>query len=86
MCKIFSDYVNTYLLRMERAKKGVSAKEMAECIGKSSPTSYYNIENGEVEARITDMVRISHKLGKPVEYFFNLKLQDSCSLEETTAS
>jgi DNA-binding XRE family transcriptional regulator len=79
----FSEYVNREALRRERFAKGFTAEHMAECLGKSSPSSYTNIENGIIEPKISDMVVISKVLEKPVGYFFNLELQDSQNSEQS---
>lgn len=73
----FSKYVNSENLRRERFAKKLTALDMAVKLGKSSASSYTNIENGIVEPKISDMNIISETLGKPVEYFFNIKLQET---------
>jgi DNA-binding XRE family transcriptional regulator len=79
----YSEYVNREALRRERYGKEYTAEYMASKLGKSSPSSYTNIENGIIEPKITDMVAISKVLGKPVSYFFNIELQDSQSDKES---
>lgn len=70
-------YVNTEELRKARSKCGKSCDDMAELMGFKSPISYYNIEVGIVEPKITQMIRIASILGKSVAKFFNLKLQEN---------
>jgi transcriptional regulator with XRE-family HTH domain len=75
----YTEYVNREALRRERFAKQLTAEAMAKSLGKSSASSYTNIENGIVEPKISDMVIISKVLEKPVGYFFNLGLQESQS-------
>ena len=79
----YRKYVNTENLRRERYSKKISSAKMAEVIGKKSKCSYMNIENGVVEPKITDMIKISEFLGEPIEYFFNLKVHSSCTNNES---
>lgn len=71
----FSKYVNTKELRKTRLKRKLNYKDMAEMLGFKSEISYYNLEVGIVEPKITQMVKISDILSKPVQSLFNLKLQ-----------
>ncbi len=71
----FSRYVNTEELKRCRQKKKLNYKNMAEKLGFKSEISYYNIEVGIVEPKITQMISISEILEKPIQKFFNLKLQ-----------
>lgn len=80
----FSDFVFTENLRRERYIKKISLFEMAQKLGKKSPSSYMNIENGLVEPRLSDMLKVSEILNGSIENFFNLKLQEtwSCEVDE----
>ncbi|MBR3697736.1 MAG: helix-turn-helix transcriptional regulator [Clostridia bacterium] len=73
----FSEYVNTEELKKTRLKRKLNYKDMAEMLGFKSEISYYNLEVGIVEPKITQMIRISEILGRPVQKFFNLKLQEN---------
>lgn len=73
----FSGYVNTEELKRTRLKRKLNCKDMAEMMGFKSEISYYNLEVGIVEPKITQMIKISEILGKPVQKFFNLKLQEN---------
>lgn len=71
----YSKYVYTDELKRERKNKGLSMENMAELLGFKSKVSYYNIENGISEPRISHINRISKILGKAAKNFFNLKVQ-----------
>ena len=73
----YSIYVNTEELRKVRNKKQKSCKDMAWAMGLKSSVSYYNIEVGIVEPKISQMIKISEILKKPVGKFFNFKLQEN---------
>jgi transcriptional regulator with XRE-family HTH domain len=79
----YSNFVYTERLRRERFAKKITMREMAELLGYKSPTSYMNIENGKVCPKLDKMIEIADLLGKPVEYFFNIKVQDSRTNKET---
>lgn len=68
-------FVNTEELRIERLRKQLTYKNMAEKLGFRSQVSYSNIEKGKVIPKIEQMIQISQILGKPTEYFFNIKVQ-----------
>ncbi|MDY6065301.1 MAG: helix-turn-helix transcriptional regulator [Finegoldia sp.] len=67
----------TEKLKEERIKNGLTYSDMAEKLGYKSKTSYMNIEKGFVNPSIDTMNKISEILKKPVQYFFNLKVQDN---------
>lgn len=73
--KKYSEYVNTDELKKIRTQKKKTYEDMSEMLGLKSPVSYYYIETGYVEPKISQMVKIASYLGKPVKNFFNLKLQ-----------
>lgn len=68
----FIGYVNRDNLRETRKKKNVRVTEILKALGLSSSVSYYNIENGLTEPKISQMVIISQMLDEPVTNFFNL--------------
>ena len=72
-------FVNSERLKIERYKKKLNIKKMSQLLGWNSPASYKNIEDGIVEPRISIMIKISKILGKPVIYFFNFDVQESCT-------
>jgi transcriptional regulator with XRE-family HTH domain len=76
----YSEYVNTELLRQERYVKRITMAKMAQLLGKKSESSYSNLENGVVEAKISDINKVAEILDKPAVYFFRLKVQESCTL------
>lgn len=71
----YSEYVYTDNLKEARKSKRITAQKMAELLGLNSKVSYYNIENGETEPRITTILEISKILGKSPSNFFKLKVQ-----------
>lgn len=68
----YSMYVKTEKIKNERKKKKKTIKDMSVNLGFKSPISYYNLEVGIVEPKISQMINLSKILGKPVNYFFNL--------------
>lgn len=73
----YSMYVNTEELKKARTKNKKNYEDMAIEMGMKSPISYYNIEVGIVEPKISQMIKISQILNKPIGKIFNLKLQDN---------
>lgn len=73
----YSKYVNTEELRKTRTKKGKTCGDMSKEMGMKSPVSYYNIEAGIVEPKISQMIKISEILKRPAQKFFNFKLQEN---------
>ena len=71
----YSEFVNTSEIKKTRLNKNISAQKMAEMLGLNSKVSYYNIENGETEPRITIILKMSKILGKSPTKFFNFKVQ-----------
>lgn len=74
--KKYAMYVNTEELKKARNGKQKTYEDMAQKMGMKSPISYYNIEVGVVEPKISQMIRISQILNKPIGKIFNLKLQE----------
>jgi len=58
-----------------RKKKGLSIIDMARLLGFKSKVTYYNIENGISEPKISNINDISIILGKSAKNFFNFKVQ-----------
>lgn len=73
----FAKYVNTEELRNSRIKKGKTCVDMSKELGLRSPVSYYNLEVGIVEPKISQMIKVSEILNRPIQKFFNLKLQEN---------
>ena len=73
----YSMYVNTKELKRARYKKRKTYEDMAQSMGLKSPISYYNIEVGIVEPKISQMIKVSEILNKPIGKIFNLKLQEN---------
>lgn len=71
----YSQYVYTEELKRERKNKGLSIIDMAKLLGFKSKVTYYNIENGISEPKISNINNISRILGKSPSKFFNLKVQ-----------
>lgn len=71
----YSQYVYTEELRKERKKQGISMENMAKLLGFKSKVTYYNIENGISEPKISNINEISKILGKSAKNFFNFKVQ-----------
>ena len=57
----YSKYVNTEALKKARKIKGFSHRDMSKLMNLKSPASYYNIENGLVEAKISHINAISDR-------------------------
>lgn len=71
----YSQYVYTEELKRARKKKGLSIIDMAKLLGFKSKVTYYNIENGISEPKISNINDISKILGKSAGSFFNFKVQ-----------
>ena len=71
----YSQYVYTEELKKERKKQGISIEYMAKLLGFKSKATYYNIENGISEPKISNINEISKILGKSAKNFFNFKVQ-----------
>lgn len=71
----YSKYVYTEELKRERKNKGLSIIDMAKLLGFKSKITYYNIENGISEPKISNINQISNILGKSPKNFFNFKVQ-----------
>lgn len=71
----YSKYVNTEKLRNIREAKGFSYRDMSKMMGFKSPATYYNIENGIVEPKISHINSICKILKMPSSNFFNFKVQ-----------
>lgn len=73
----YSKYVNTKELKKERKSKGLSIVDMAKLMGFNSKVTYYNIEVGITEPKISHINKISEILGKAPKNFFNFKVQQN---------
>ena len=60
----YSMYVNTEELKKARLRNNKTYKDMSEEMGLRSPISYYNIEVGNVEPKISQMIKVSQILTK----------------------
>lgn len=70
-------YVNTEQLKKARNKKKKTYEDMSQEMGLKSPISYYNLETGIVEPKISQMIKVSQILNKPIGKIFNFKLQEN---------
>lgn len=77
MLNKYAMYVNTEELKRSRYKYKKNYEDMSTEMGMKSPISYYNIEVGIVEPKISQMIKISEILKRPVSKFFNFKLQEN---------
>lgn len=68
----YSEYVKTENIRNARKGKGITVEEITSKMGLASRVSYYNLETGIVEPRISQMVTLSKILEEPVSNFFAL--------------
>lgn len=71
----YAKYVYTDELKKERKKQGFSITDMANMLGFKSKVTYYNIEVGVAEPKISHINKISSILGKAPKNFFNFKVQ-----------
>ncbi|MBC3899706.1 MAG: helix-turn-helix domain-containing protein [Firmicutes bacterium] len=69
--------VYTEKLKDEREKKGYSYAEMSKLLGYKSPSTYMYIEKGKTTPKLNKMIEISRIFNKPLDYFFNLSVQDN---------
>ena len=70
----YTEFVNTNRLIERRNKLGLSIRAMCKILGLKSSSSYYSIEIGRTEPKISHMINISKILKKPVSYFFNFNV------------
>ena len=68
----FAKYVKTENIRKTRKEKGITVRELQEALGFNSPSSYYYLESGFVEPRISQMAILSQVLDEPASNFFAL--------------
>lgn len=71
----YSKYVYTEELKKERKNKGLSIIDMAKLMGFKSKVTYYNIEIGVTEPKISHINKISMILEKSPRNFFDFKVQ-----------
>lgn len=71
----YAIYVNTEELKKARVKNQKTCEDMSKEMGMKSPVSYYNLEVGIVEPKISQMIKVAEILKKPAYKFFNFKLQ-----------
>lgn len=71
----YSKYIKTEILKEIREQKGFSYRDMSKLMGFKSPASYYNIENGIIEPKISQINLISKILKSPSSKFFNFNVQ-----------
>lgn len=69
--------IYTDRLKKEREKKGYSYADMSTFLGYKSPSTYMYIEKGRTAPKLDVMIAISNILNKPLEYFFNLGVQEN---------
>ena len=67
--------INTEQLKKSRELKGFSHRDMSKFLGAKSSATYYNIETGKVEPKISQALKISKLLKEPISKFFTLKVQ-----------
>ena len=68
----YGKYVKTENIRGARKNKHILIADIIEKMGLTSRVSYYNIENGIVEPRISQMIILSEILGEPITKLFNI--------------
>lgn len=73
----YCDFVYTEELKKARKEKGLSIIDMAKLMGYKSKVTYYNIEIGVTEPKISQIRNISEILGKAPKNFFNFKVQQN---------
>ncbi|WP_416335051.1 helix-turn-helix transcriptional regulator [Anaerococcus sp. DFU013_CI05] len=63
-------------LKEERLKHNYTYEDMATLLGYSSKSTYMYIEKGVTKPRLEIMNSIADIFHKPVQYFFDLKVQE----------
>lgn len=63
-------------LREERLKKNYTYEDMAKLLGYSSKSTYMYIERGITIPKLDTMNALADIFKKPVQYFFDLKVQE----------
>lgn len=74
---MYSKLIYSDRLKEARLQLNLSYEDMARKLGYSSKSTYMYIENGTTEPKLSVMLKISSILNRPVEYFFNLKVQET---------
>lgn len=67
--------INTKELKKARTIKGFSYRDMSKFLGAKSSATYYNIETGKVEPKISQVLKICKLLKEPITKFFKLEVQ-----------
>lgn len=73
-------------LREERIKQNKTYDDMAKLMGYKSKSTYMYIENGQTVPTLPVMLQLAQILNKPVEYFFNLQVQDAQTNNQPTGT
>ena len=68
----YGKYVKTENIKKARKDKHILINDIIKEMGLTSRVSYYNIENGIVEPRISQMIMLSEILKEPVHDLFNI--------------
>lgn len=66
-------FINTEYLKNVREKKGYSHRYMSGQLGAKSSATYYNIEIGKVDPKISQLIKISKILQIPIKKILKLK-------------
>lgn len=78
---MYNKLIYSERLKEARIALNLSYEDMARKLGYNSKSTYMYIENGTTEPKLSIMLKISSILNKPVEYFFNLEVQESQTSE-----
>lgn len=76
MREVIMKLIYTDRLKEEREKCGYSYADMSRLLGYKSPSTYMYIEKGRTTPKLDVMIAISSIFSKPLEYFFNLEVQE----------
>lgn len=76
------DFIINNRLREERLKYNYTYEDMANMLGYSSKSTYMYIEKGVTSPKIDVMNSIADIFHKPVQYFFDLKVQEYGTIKE----
>lgn len=77
----YSQYINASELRERRKSMKLSYRDMSKLMNVKSPATYYNLENGLVEPKISQMLIVASILKVRVGKIFNLKVQENKTLK-----
>ena len=66
--------IKTDEIKKAREMRGYSMRDMAKFMNVKSQSTYFKIENGKIDVKISQALMISRILKQPITNFFKLKV------------